>query len=115
MGLSRFPRAQAKQLWMSSHRRPPRGRKERKKEIPSKRACGGYRVHSGYSVLYEQGTKGWCPGICVDIIADGYVYVMAVLSEARIVGVMCVCVWLPPAEGSPNDAPGMRPNVLGVD
>jgi hypothetical protein len=65
-------------------------RKE-KKEIPCKRACGGHRVHNGYTVLYEQGTKGWCPGMCVDIIPDRYVYVMAVLSGARVVRVLCVC------------------------
>ncbi len=41
---------------------------------------------------YEQGTKGWCPGICVDSIPDRYVYVMAVLSEARVVRVLSVCV-----------------------
>ena len=52
--------------------------------------------------------------MCVDIIPDRLVYVMAVLSGARVVRVMCVCVWLPPAEGSPDDAPGMRPSVLGV-
>ena len=86
---------------------------ERKKEIPYKRACGGPRVHSGYTVLYEQGTKGWCPGMCVDIIPDRYVYVMAVLSGARVVRVLCVCVWLHLVEGSPDDAPGMRPSVLG--
>ena len=26
--------------------------RRRKKEIPYKRACGGHRVHSGYTVLY---------------------------------------------------------------
>ena len=52
--------------------------------------------------------------MCVDIIPDRYVYVMAVLSGARVVQVLCVCVWLPPAGWLPNDAPGMRPSVLGV-
>ena len=51
--------------------------------------------------------------MCVDIIPDRYVYVMAVLSGTRVVRVLCVCE-LPPAEGSPDDAPGMRPSVLGV-
>ena len=41
---------------------------------------------------YEQGTKGWCPGMCVDIIPDRYGYVMAVLSGARVVRVLSVCV-----------------------
>ena len=68
------------------------GKKERKKEIPYKRACGGHRVHSGYTILCEQGTKGWCSGMCADIIPDRYVCVMAVLSGARVVRVMCVCV-----------------------
>ncbi len=31
---------------------------DRKKEIPYKRACGGHRVHNGYTVLYEQGYEG---------------------------------------------------------
>ena len=55
--------------------------------------------------------------MCVDINPDRYVYVIAVLSGARVVRVLCVfvCVWLPHAEGSPDDAPGMRPSVLGVD
>ncbi len=65
---------------------------ERKKEIPYKRVCGGHRVHNGYTILYEQGTKGWCPGMCVNIIPDRYVYVMAVLSGARVVRVLCVFV-----------------------
>jgi hypothetical protein len=33
-------------------------KKERKKEIPYKRACGGHRVHIGYTFLYEQGYEG---------------------------------------------------------
>jgi hypothetical protein len=32
---------------------------ERKKEIPSKRACGGHRVHSGYTNLYDRSILGW--------------------------------------------------------
>ncbi len=86
----------------------------RKKEIPYKRVCGGHRVHNGYTFLYEEGTKGLCPGMCVDIIPDRYVYVMAVLSGAHVVRFLCVCVWLPLAEGSPDGAPGIRPSVLGV-
>ena len=72
------------------HRRA--NKKEGKKQIPYKRACGGHRVHNGYTALYEQGTKGWCPGMCVDIIPNRYVYVMEVLSGARVVRVLYVCV-----------------------
>ena len=53
--------------------------------------------------------------MCVNIIPDRYVYVMAVLSGTRVVRVLCVCVWLPLAEGSLDDATGMRPSMLGVD
>jgi hypothetical protein len=38
---------------------------------------------------------------------------MAVLSGARVVRALCVCVWLPPDEGLPGDAPGMQLSVLG--
>ncbi len=52
--------------------------------------------------------------MCVDNIPGRYVYAMAVLSGARVVRVLSV-VWLPPVEGSPAGAPGMRPSVLGCD
>ncbi len=53
--------------------------------------------------------------MCVDIIPNRYGYVMAVLSGAWFVRTLCVCVWLPLAEGSPAGAPGIHPSVLGGD
>ncbi len=71
---------------------------------------------TGIQSYVSRGTKGWCPGLCIDIIPvplclrDGG----ALRGSCRASPVcVCVCVWLQPLEGLPGDAPGMQPSVLG--
>ena len=70
--------------------------KERKK-FRTKRACEGHRVRVGIqSYIYSgQGCGGELSGMRVATTLRRLPYVMAVLSGARVVHVMCVCVAAP--------------------
>ncbi len=69
---------------------------------------------AGIQSYVSKGTKGWCPGMCIDIIPaplclrDG-----GALRGLIRASPVCVCVWLPLAEWLPGGAPVMHPSVLG--
>ncbi len=67
--------------------------KKEKKELPYKRAREGHRVRSGYMQSYrDRGTKGLWPGSVVVTSRYFHLYVMAVLSGARVVRALLMCV-----------------------
>ena len=61
-----------------------------------------------------QGYEGAMSGNCFANSPYLHIYVMAVLSGARVVRVRWVWEAAPPADGRPGDAMRMGPSVLGV-
>jgi len=77
------------------------GKKERKKSL-TKRACEGRRVRMGIQSYMRQGYGGVASGMRVAATRHPHLYVMDVLSGARVVRVMRVCVDSPILLGGPS-------------
>ena len=69
-------------------------KKERTKSL-TKRACDGHRVRMGIQSFMGQGYEGEVSGVRIVSTRHPHRYVMAVLSGARVVHVLCACVVAP--------------------
>ena len=61
----------------------------------TKRACEGHRVRVGIQPYRGHGCEVEVSGVHVATTRRRHLYVMTVLSGARVVRVMCVCVAAP--------------------